>query len=101
MAQQITYPPQYGYQAPIAPPQPTRGTSGMAIASLVVSLHSIGFPGASIVGAILGHVARAQIRRTGEDGAGVALAGIVVGWSVTGLYVAMVGLVVLAIVLAG
>lgn len=100
MAQQIAYPPQFGYRAPVAAPRPASGTNGLAIASLVVSLHSLGFPGASIVGAILGHVARGQIRRTGDDGAGAALAGIIIGWSVTGLYVVLVAAVILLSVLA-
>ncbi|GAA2623185.1 hypothetical protein GCM10010399_63040 [Dactylosporangium fulvum] len=33
-----------------------------------------------VVGVVLGHVARRQIRRTGQGGAGMALAGILVGW---------------------
>lgn len=61
------------------------GTNSFAIASLVVSLVStfaccgaLGF-----VGAILGHVARGQIRVTGEQGDGLALAGIILGWVTT------------------
>ncbi|MBS4753895.1 DUF4190 domain-containing protein [Nocardioides sp. zg-ZUI104] len=65
----------YGY-APAAP------TNGMAIASLVVSILGLtvccGAPG--VVGAILGHVARRQIAQTGQGGAGLALAGVIVGW---------------------
>ena len=76
------YPP-YGY--PVTPaPQPT---NGLAIASLVVSLVGVfglcgyglgGYIG--IVGAILGHVSRRQIRERGESGDGMALAGIITGW---------------------
>ena len=45
------------------------------------------------VGAIVcGHVALAQIRRTGEQGHGLALAGTILGWVLTGL----IALVVLA-----
>jgi hypothetical protein len=53
----------------------------MAIASLVVSLAMLGscMP-LSVIGAIFGHVARRQIRERGEEGAGMALAGIIVGW---------------------
>jgi uncharacterized protein DUF4190 len=100
MAQQTAYPPQFGYRTPVAAPQPVSGTNGLAVASLVISLHSIGLPGVSIVGAILGHVARGQIRRTGDDGAGAALAGIVIGWSVTALYVVLLAAVILIVVLA-
>jgi hypothetical protein len=88
--------PAYGYGVPAAPM--SRPTNGMAIASMVVSLASIlvcGFP--AVVGAILGHVARRQIRERGEGGEGMALTGIIVGWAVfalsvigTILYVALV-----------
>ena len=40
-------------------------------------------------GVVLGIVARKQIRRTGEDGAGLALAGIIVGGIATALFVLM------------
>lgn len=39
------------------------------------------------IGAILGHVARRQIRDSGEAGGEMALAGIIVGWVATGLFV--------------
>lgn len=68
------------------PPAPT---NGLAIASLVISI--AGLPlccgGLSIVGAILGHVARKQIRERGENGAGLALAGVIVGWIAFGIFV--------------
>jgi hypothetical protein len=44
------------------------------------------------VAIVMGHVARAQIRRTGEHGGGFAIAGLVLGY--VGL---VVGLVLLAI----
>ncbi|KRC50270.1 MULTISPECIES: DUF4190 domain-containing protein [unclassified Nocardioides] len=75
----------YGYAAP--PP-----TNGMAIASLVVSIVGL-FAccgGPSIVGAILGHVARKQINERGEAGAGLALAGIIVGWIAFAIFVIVV-----------
>jgi hypothetical protein len=69
---QMPYP--YGYQ--LAPP-----TNGLAIASLVTSVAMLAFcfP-LAVVGAILGHVARRQIRERGEGGDGLALAGIIIGW---------------------
>ena len=78
--------PGYGYGYPA--PGPVRQTNGLAIASMVVSLASIvicGFP--AIVGAIMGHVARKQIRERGEDGDGMALTGVIVGWIVFALSV--------------
>ena len=47
-----------------------------------------------ILGAIFGHVARGRIRRTGAGGSGMALAGIIVGWTM-----AAIGLLVLAFVI--
>lgn len=87
------YPAAPGYPPPGYGPWPghpvlVRSTNGMAIASLVLAVAGLGFCGApALVGAILGHVARRQIRRTGEDGAGLALAGIITGWTVFGLMV--------------
>jgi tryptophan synthase alpha subunit len=42
------------------------------------------------VGIGLGIAARRQIRETGEEGDGLALAGIVVGSVITGIYVLMI-----------
>jgi hypothetical protein len=42
------------------------------------------------VGLALGIVARKQIRQSGEEGDGLALAGIIVGAIVTGFYVLMI-----------
>lgn len=92
-------PPGYGYPAypyPVAPP-----TNGMAIASLVCSLAGLAVGLSAPVGAILGHIARRQIRERGEGGDGMALAGIIVGWVLTGILalccVGYVGVVVFAI----
>lgn len=52
------------------------------------------------MGAIVcGHLALGQIRRTGEQGHGLALAGTVLGWVFSGLIVLMV-LVWLAVTLS-
>lgn len=97
------------YQPYGAPPtpygafQPTQQTNGLAIASLVVSIGSIvlccGVPG--IVGAILGHVARKQIKEQDQAGDGMALAGIIVGWVSFGLVLVLGILYVVLIVIVG
>jgi hypothetical protein len=77
-----------GYPAYGPPMAPTPGTNGMAIASLVLSLCGLASCGLTgVVGAILGHVARRQIRQRGEDGDGLALAGIISGWIIFALSV--------------
>lgn len=60
------------------PTQPVK-TNTMAILSLIFAFF---FP---LLGAIFGHVAMSQIKTTGEEGSGLALAGIIVGWVFTGL----------------
>ena len=58
---------------------PSAGTNGLAIGSLVLSLLGLFCGIGSIVGVILGFIARGQIKRTGQGGDGMALAGIVIG----------------------
>jgi O-antigen/teichoic acid export membrane protein len=78
-------------------PYPPRGTNGLAIASLVTSL--VWACGISSIAAIVcGHIARSQIKRTGEQGAGMALAGLIIGY--LGVAVVVGYFVVVAIVLA-
>ncbi len=62
-------------------------TNGLAVASLICSLVGLLTIISAPVGAVLGHVARRQIKQTGEQGDGLALAGIIVGWVITGLSV--------------
>lgn len=71
---------------------PQRRTNGMAIGSLVTSLASVIVLGGTtaFIGAILGHVALRQIKRTGEQGHGMALAGVIIGWVFTGLWIALI-----------
>ncbi|SHN33404.1 DUF4190 domain-containing protein [Cryptosporangium aurantiacum] len=89
------YPPAGAWGAP--PPgypgyPPPRKQNGMALASMIVSICSLvmcgGLPG--IVGALIGHSARKQIRQTGEEGASLATVGIIVGWIGFGLGMAVV-----------
>lgn len=69
---------------------PGARTNGFAIASFACGLGQfmVG-PLATIPAIVFGHMARNQIRRTGEQGAGLALAGLALGW----------GAVILAVIL--
>ncbi len=59
----------------------TQATNSLAIASLICGIVQIFIPFfAAIAAVILGHVARRQIRQTGEQGAGMAIAGMVLGY---------------------
>jgi hypothetical protein len=42
-------------------------------------------PVATLPAIVLGHMARNQIKQTGEQGAGLALAGLVLGWGALAL----------------
>ncbi|MBC9954265.1 DUF4190 domain-containing protein [Leucobacter sp. cx-42] len=82
-AQQPT-PPQPGYvpsapYAPSAPMQPRLNT--MALISLIlgiVGLFVFGIP--AVVAVVLGHIALSQIKKRGERGRGLAIAGLVTGY---------------------
>ena len=83
--------------APVQPGYPVYGarTNTLAVVSLV-----FGIVGGGLVAVILGHIARSQIRRTGESGSGMATAGLILGYFWLAVFViyiayALIGLVVL------
>lgn len=81
-----TDPSYSGY--PYGPPPQPRGTNGKAVAAMVVSLAGlVSCPLVGAIGIYLGYRAREEIRRTGEEGDGMAQAGIIVGWVGIGLTV--------------
>lgn len=88
-------PPGYGGYGAAAP------TNSLAIVSLVLSLLGfiIGFT--AIGGVICGHIARRQIRERGEQGDGLALAGLIIGYILIGLGVAFVLFFIVLIAVAG
>jgi hypothetical protein len=93
---QVAYgqPPQGAYPAPYGAPggypyAPPQRTNGMAIASMVLGILWIYWIG-SILALIFGYMARNQIRERGEGGAGMATAGIVLGWIGVGIFVVVV-----------
>jgi len=98
-------PPPYAYGYPYQLPPP-RATNGMALASMIVSIVGIalicGWGPVSVfvspVGAILGHVARRKLRTSGEQGDGMALTGIIVGWIGFVLALAILVLIIFLIV---
>jgi uncharacterized protein YacL len=72
-----------------APQETGKRTNVLAIVGLILAIF---FP---LVGAIVGHVALGQIKKTGEEGRGLALAAVIVGWTLTGL--AIIGIIVAVI----
>ncbi|HTU74730.1 MAG TPA: DUF1707 and DUF4190 domain-containing protein [Trebonia sp.] len=69
--------------SPVARPQdPLAGVNRLAIASIICGIAQFMIVPLAIPAIILGHKARSQIRRTGERGGGLALAGLLLGWLV-------------------
>lgn len=71
------------YGAPAYTPYPAPPkTNTLAIVSLIASLAGIFIVPliGSIAGVITGHISLGQIKRNGENGRGLALAGTIVGW---------------------
>lgn len=87
------YPQAGGYpQQPAAYGQPypvSRGTNTMAILALVFGIL------VAPLGLVFGFVARSQIKKTGEDGDGLALAGIIIGGIFTLLIIAYIVFIVI------
>jgi hypothetical protein len=70
----------------------------LAIVSLVASIAGIVLWGVgSLVGVICGHISLSQIKKTGEQGRGMALAGVIVGY--IGLALAILGFIIFFIFL--
>ena len=65
------YPP-YPY-----PPAPPQRTNGLAIAALVCAFLF------APLGILFGHLSLSQIKRSGEEGRGLAIAGLVIGYVIT------------------
>lgn len=84
------YPGAYGYLPA------RRSTNGFAIASLVLGIVGVVFvlpslgiflfmiPG--VLALVFGYIARRQIKQHDQDGAGMATAGIILGYVAVGLY---------------
>lgn len=98
-----------GHPYPYAHPVQRPPVNGMSIAALVVSVFSAvslcgsygvgGYLG--VLGAILGHVARRQIRNRGQGGDGMAQAGIIVGWIAAGISLLATAVIVIILLNPG
>jgi hypothetical protein len=78
------------------PARPVAPTNGLAIGSMVCGFAGIvTFGFAAIPAVILGHIARSQIKQTGEPGDGMAVTGLVLG------YMGLLGLLFMILIIAG
>jgi hypothetical protein len=82
-----------GYGYPYGPPP--RRTNTMAVLALVFAFVF------SPLGLIFGIIARRQIRQSGEEGDGLALAGAIIGGVFTALYVAGILFFIVALAVVG
>ncbi len=73
-------------------PAPSERTNVLAIVSLVAAFFI------SLLAVILGHIALSQINKTGEQGRGLAIAGLVLGY--IGLVGWVIGIIVWIVLLA-
>jgi hypothetical protein len=99
----------YGDQQPVWQDQQrpqfqrTPPTNGLAITSLVLSIASfVALPLiGSIGGVVCGHIARDQLRRSREpeQGDGLALAGLIIGWIGIAFYVLLL-LIIFGVIFA-
>jgi hypothetical protein len=82
----------YGYAAPVA-----KTTNGVAIAALILGCAQFFVWVLSGIPAIIcGHIALSQIKRTGQEGRGMAIAGLVLGYIGLALFIAFIALIALA-----
>ena len=79
-----------------APPPVGRPTNVLAIIALIASFV------VPLAGIIVGFIALNQIKRTGESGHGLALAGVILGFVFSALYVLLtIGSVLVPLLIAG
>jgi len=89
-------PPVYGYGYPAAPKPQTN-----AILALVLSCVGLATCGVTaIAGVIFGHIAMGRIKRGEEDGRGMALAGVIIGYVVIAGWLLYLAIIIIAIIAA-
>jgi Domain of unknown function (DUF4190) len=75
-------------------------TNTLAIVSLVASLAGLVLWGIGfLAGIICGHIALSQIKKTGEEGRGLAIAGLIIGY--VGILLSIIAGIVVAVIFAG
>ena len=86
-------PPSYGQPAP-GYGQASTSTNGLAIASLICGIANFVILGGigAILAVIFGHIAKRQIRTTGQGGNGLATAGLILGY--IGIAFAVIGIII-------
>lgn len=81
-----------------APPLPTNSLAVVSLVFGILGWTMLPFIG-SLVAIVTGHMARAQIRRTPQNGDALAVTGLVLGWLMVG--VAIAGVLILILFFGG
>ena len=84
------------YNPPAYTPAPVAKTNVLAIVSLVTSILLV-----HLVGVVTGHIALSQIKKTGESGRGLAIAGLILGYIGLVVGILLFFFVFLGVLLAG
>jgi hypothetical protein len=77
---------------------PPRATNTLAIIALVASCAGILIPLADIAGIVMGFIALSQIKRTGENGRGLALGAVIAGFAILVIQLVLIALYVIFII---
>ena len=77
---------------------PAKSTNTLALVGFILSLAGFVTGITAIPGIILGHIGLSQIKKTGEDGHGLAVAALIMGYIQVGL--AILGIIVAIVVFA-
>jgi hypothetical protein len=103
--QPVAYGQPVGYGQPTAYGQPVayaQPTNTLAIVALILGLSGFIFFITGIGGIVCGHIALSQVKRTGQNGRGLAIAGLVSGYVSVGLLLLfIVGYVVFFVLFIG
>ena len=83
-------------ETPQATVVPAAKTNTLSIVALIAGIAGLTFVPflSSIVAVVTGHMARKEIRRTGEQGDGMAVAGLITGYIGIGLAVVVAALLI-------
>ncbi|HEU4543322.1 MAG TPA: DUF4190 domain-containing protein [Jiangellaceae bacterium] len=94
--QRVEYvpPPRLEFYPQLPQPQPA-GTNGLAVAALVLGIVWAFWIGSALA-IVFGHVALGQIKTKGQEGKGLAVAGLVLGYVGAGTFALFVVLPLLA-----
>ena len=77
---------------------PAKSTNTLALVGFILSLAGFVVGITAIPGIVLGHIGLSQIKKTGEEGHGLAVAALIMGYIQIGL--AIIGIIVAVVVFA-